>query len=226
MRRALFALSAAFGLLLIVAGSPARAQDGDSALTIRGGSTPPTRRPSRSRSSTPETGPRCADLTVREDEQVVDNTSAVPLDDQQSLGVVLVIDSSKSMERNALIERVREAARLVRRQQGAERPDRRGELRQRCDPRRGLHHRRGGAQRGDRLDRARRGHLDVGRHRAFRPPLRGLLAPTEPHRVLGRRRQRLLGHVRAGAGGRQQRRRHALRHGRGEPRFRRAHRGG
>ena len=37
-------------------------------------------------------------------------TPAVPLDDQRALGVVLVIDASTSMAKNALIERVKEAA--------------------------------------------------------------------------------------------------------------------
>jgi tight adherence protein B len=51
-----------------------------------------------------------ADIVVREGGRVVDTTSAVPLDDQQALGVVLVVDASLSMNRGALIERVREAA--------------------------------------------------------------------------------------------------------------------
>jgi tight adherence protein B len=51
-----------------------------------------------------------ADIVVRESGQIRDTTTAVPLDDQQALGMVLVVDASLSMNRNALIERVREAA--------------------------------------------------------------------------------------------------------------------
>lgn len=51
------------------------------------------------------------DLVVREDGDVVETSTAVPLSDQQELGVVLVIDASGSMEAGALIERVLEAAR-------------------------------------------------------------------------------------------------------------------
>ena len=108
MRRALLAF--AVGAVLLVAGGPAVAQDADApALGIR------------QVDSTDAgavdvtffyTGERDAltDLTVREGDRVVEAAAAVPLDDQQSLGVVLVIDSSKSMEANALIERVRESA--------------------------------------------------------------------------------------------------------------------
>ncbi|MGK2949622.1 MAG: type II secretion system F family protein [Acidimicrobiales bacterium] len=49
-------------------------------------------------------------LTVREGGDQVESTTAVPLDDQETLGVVLVIDASGSMEEGALIERVKEAA--------------------------------------------------------------------------------------------------------------------
>ncbi|MGQ0830505.1 MAG: type II secretion system F family protein [Microthrixaceae bacterium] len=52
-----------------------------------------------------------ADLSVRAGDRLVKATTAVPLSDQQGLGVVLVIDASTSMERGALIERVLEAAR-------------------------------------------------------------------------------------------------------------------
>ncbi len=108
MRRALLAV--AVGVVLFAAGGPAQAQDtDDSALGIR--------QVDSTDSAAVEvtffyTGERDAltDLTVREGDRVVEATPAVPLDDQQSLGVVLVIDSSKSMEANALIERVREAA--------------------------------------------------------------------------------------------------------------------
>ena len=49
-------------------------------------------------------------LTVRDGDRVVNSSSAVPLDDQQAIGIVLLIDASQSMEENALIERVKEAA--------------------------------------------------------------------------------------------------------------------
>lgn len=52
-----------------------------------------------------------ADLTLRENGDLVEASSAVPFDDASSLGVVLVIDASTSMERGALISRVRDAAR-------------------------------------------------------------------------------------------------------------------
>jgi len=52
-----------------------------------------------------------ADLAVRESGDLVENTTAVPLSDQQALGVVLTIDVSGSMAEGALIERVLEAAR-------------------------------------------------------------------------------------------------------------------
>lgn len=52
-----------------------------------------------------------SDLTVRESGDLVEATTAVPLSDQQALGVVLVIDVSGSMADGALIERVLEAAR-------------------------------------------------------------------------------------------------------------------
>ncbi len=51
-----------------------------------------------------------SDLVVRQGDRVVSATTAVPLSDQQALGIVLVIDASTSMERGALIERVLEAA--------------------------------------------------------------------------------------------------------------------
>jgi hypothetical protein len=52
-----------------------------------------------------------SDLVVREGGDLVDTSTAVPLADQQSLGIVLVIDASRSMQDGALIERVLEAAR-------------------------------------------------------------------------------------------------------------------
>ena len=51
------------------------------------------------------------DIVVREGDRIVDASTAVPLSDQQALGIVLVIDSSASMEEGALIERVLESAR-------------------------------------------------------------------------------------------------------------------
>jgi tight adherence protein B len=51
-----------------------------------------------------------SDLVVRESDRIVETTAAVPLSDQQSLGIALVIDASGSMEEGALIERVIEAA--------------------------------------------------------------------------------------------------------------------
>ena len=50
-------------------------------------------------------------LVVRQDGEVVDASEAVPLEDQQALGIVLLIDASQSMADDALIERVKEAAR-------------------------------------------------------------------------------------------------------------------
>lgn len=50
------------------------------------------------------------DLTVREADRLVDTTTAVPLSDQQALGIVLVIDASGSMEDSGLIGPVLEAA--------------------------------------------------------------------------------------------------------------------
>jgi len=113
MRRALLALAAIGGCLLFAAGGPAlgtaAAQDPDSALGIRNVDSTD---PDAVEVTFFYTGERAAlsDLTVREDGDNVEFTSAVPLDDQQALGVVLAIDSSGSMEANALIERVREAA--------------------------------------------------------------------------------------------------------------------
>lgn len=51
------------------------------------------------------------DLAVRESGDLVEAGTAVPLSDQQALGLVLVIDASGSMARGALIDRVLEAAR-------------------------------------------------------------------------------------------------------------------
>src|SRR5688572_7623548 len=109
MRRALLALSALVVGVLVLGAPTARAQDGESRIGIR--------QVDSTDSSAVEvtffySGDRAdlADLTVREDGKLVEAESAVPLQDQQSLGVVLVIDASRSMAENALIERVREAA--------------------------------------------------------------------------------------------------------------------
>ncbi len=109
MRRALLALAAVAGGMLLVASGPAVAQDGGPRLGIR---KVDSTDPAAVKVTFFYTGERDAlsDLTVREDDKVVEATTAVPLDEQQSLGVVLAIDSSKSMEENALIERVTDAA--------------------------------------------------------------------------------------------------------------------
>lgn len=110
MRRAGVALVALLtGALLLLGGSSARAQDGESAISIR---QVDSTDPAAVEVTFFYSGDREAvgDLTVREDGDVVQTTPAVPLDDQQSLGVVLAIDSSLSMNEDALIERVREAA--------------------------------------------------------------------------------------------------------------------
>ncbi|MET0904209.1 MAG: VWA domain-containing protein, partial [Acidimicrobiales bacterium] len=109
MRRALVAVAALVGGLLLLGGAPARAQDSDSQLGIRQVDSTDAEAVSVTFFYTGERDD-LADLTVREDDRIVDASSAVPLDDQQALGVVLVIDSSLSMEENALIERVRDAA--------------------------------------------------------------------------------------------------------------------
>ena len=49
-------------------------------------------------------------LAVRDGDRVVDASAAVPLADQQAIGIVLLIDASPSMQEDALIERVKEAA--------------------------------------------------------------------------------------------------------------------
>jgi tight adherence protein B len=109
MRRALLGVTAGLVGALLVAGGTATAQDGESRIGIR---KVDSTDPSAVEVTFFYSGEReaLADLTVREDGNVVDATSAVPLQDQQSLGVVLVIDSSTSMNEDALIERVREAA--------------------------------------------------------------------------------------------------------------------
>jgi tight adherence protein B len=110
MRR-LAALATALGLLLLalVGTSPARAQESDDPLSIREVDATDL---DNVEVTFFYSGERAdlADITVREDSKLVEATTAVPLDDQRTLGVVLVIDASKSMEEDALIERVKEAA--------------------------------------------------------------------------------------------------------------------
>jgi tight adherence protein B len=110
MRR-VAALATAVGLVLLalVGMGPAGAQDDESPLAIR-----------EVDATNPEavgvtffySGERedLADITVRENGELMEATDAVPLDDQRALGVVLVIDASTSMAEDALIERVKEAA--------------------------------------------------------------------------------------------------------------------
>jgi tight adherence protein B len=110
MRR-LAALVTALGLVLLTAAgiAPAGAQDEDAPLAIR-------EVDATDLSAVDVTffysGERddLADLTVRENGDLVQAAPAVPYDDQASLGVVLVIDASTSMAKDALIERVKEAA--------------------------------------------------------------------------------------------------------------------
>lgn len=59
------------------------------------------------------------DLVIREQGDIVETNTAVPLSDQQALGIVLVIDVSGSMAEGALIERVLEAARIFVDEKGA-----------------------------------------------------------------------------------------------------------
>jgi tight adherence protein B len=93
----------AFGL------GPASAQDDDAALSVREvDATDPT----AVQITFSYAGDRndLTDLVVREAGTIVDTSTAVPLDDQQTLGIVLAIDASGSMQEGALIERVLEAA--------------------------------------------------------------------------------------------------------------------
>ncbi len=110
MRR-LAALATALGLLLLaIAGTvPAGAQDTGDPLSIR---EVDATNPDAVEVTFFYSGDRndLADITIRENGKLKEATPAVPLDDQRALGVVLIIDASKSMEQNALIERVKEAA--------------------------------------------------------------------------------------------------------------------
>mgnify|MGYP000710497171 CR=1 FL=1 len=106
---------AAVGLLVLLAaalvmpwGSSAGAQEG-SALAVRAvDATDPT----AVEVTFTYAGDRndLRDLAIREGGTLVDTNTAVPLGEQQALGIALVIDTSGSMKEGALIERVLEAA--------------------------------------------------------------------------------------------------------------------
>ncbi len=102
------ALVVVLGALLAGLGT-ASAQDDDSALSVR---EVDATDPAAVQITFSYAGDRndLTDLAVREAGNLVDTTTAVPLDDQQSLGIVLAIDASGSMQEGALIERVLEAA--------------------------------------------------------------------------------------------------------------------
>jgi tight adherence protein B len=110
MRRALAALLAVLGaaLVLLPGGQSASAQQ-ESALAVRAVDATD---PSAVKVTFTYAGDRndLRDLAVREGARLVDTTTAVPLGEQQSLGIALVIDTSGSMKDGALIERVLEAA--------------------------------------------------------------------------------------------------------------------
>ena len=99
MRRALLAARRARRRAAPARGRPRRGRRTATRRSASARSTPPTRPRSRSRSSTAGERDDLADLTVREDDELVEATAAVPLDDQQALGVVLVIDSSSRWRR-------------------------------------------------------------------------------------------------------------------------------
>ncbi|MEO7571960.1 MAG: type II secretion system F family protein [Acidimicrobiales bacterium] len=111
MRRLAAALGAtlAFAALAVGGSTAAGAQDDDPAISIR---EVDANDPAAVDVTFFYSGERddLADLTLREGGELIDASSAVPFDDSRSLGVVLVVDASTSMERGALIERVREAA--------------------------------------------------------------------------------------------------------------------
>ena len=108
MRRFLLALAAGLAIAVAVL-APAGAQDADSALGIRGVDATD---PDAVEVTFFYSGDRndLADITLREDGRILETSPAVPFDDTDRLGVVLVIDASGSMETGALIERVKEAA--------------------------------------------------------------------------------------------------------------------
>ncbi len=110
MRRvAALATAVGLALLAVVSMAPAGAQDDDSPLAIR---EVDATNPDAVNVTFFYSGERddLADITIRENGELMEATPAVPLDDQRALGVVLVIDASTSMAKNALIERVKEAA--------------------------------------------------------------------------------------------------------------------
>ncbi len=113
MRRvaAALLLAAACGLVGAFGSAPADAQDGSSsALTVR---EVDATNPAAVSVTFTYSGDRndLRDLVVREDDRIVQTSAAVPLSDQRALGIVLVIDSSASMQQGALIERVLDGAR-------------------------------------------------------------------------------------------------------------------
>lgn len=88
---------------------PARAQQPESAVGIRAVDATD---PSAVEVTFFYTGDRSdlSGLALREGGRLIETSPAVPLSDQQALGVVLVIDASGSMETGALIEKVKTAA--------------------------------------------------------------------------------------------------------------------
>jgi tight adherence protein B len=110
MRRALgAALAALVGLLTLGGWGSAAAQEGP-ALAVR---QVDATDPEAVQVTFTYAGDRddLTDLVVREGGAIVDTSTAVPLGEQQALGIVLTIDVSRSMQEGALIERVLEAAR-------------------------------------------------------------------------------------------------------------------
>ena len=115
MRRVVAALLlAGVGALAMALGAaPSGAQDGSSsALTVR---EVDATNPAAVSVTFTYVGDRnnLRDLVVREGDRIVQASTAVPLSDQRALGMVLVIDASTSMQRNALINRVLDGARAL-----------------------------------------------------------------------------------------------------------------
>lgn len=108
-RRAGVALAALVAGLVVLPGLGSALAQGSPAIGIRGVDATD---PAQVEVTFTYAGDRddLSDLVIREGDRIVDTTAAVPLSDQQSLGIVLVIDASGSMEEGALIERVLEAA--------------------------------------------------------------------------------------------------------------------
>jgi tight adherence protein B len=104
--------AATFLVLLLSAFAPAQAQDADpeAPLVIR---QVDATDPAAVRVTFAYEGDRndLRELSLRENGDTVETTSAVPLSDRRGLGVVLVIDASTSMEQGGLFEPVRDAAR-------------------------------------------------------------------------------------------------------------------